>query len=725
VSRLEFRAEVADARPPSAWALASVAGAMLWITQQLAWWTVALQVAAILGSLALRRRPLAVQRSPVALNVGMMAIVAATIWLALGGHPATVNLAHFAALTQGLQLLDARPRKSEFLLVALSLFQVILASNLTDSLLFPPLLVVFLVATTWTLLVHTLRSEAIEAGDAPAAGAAINAGLLRMTLVASVASLALALVLFVMLPRLRSNMIQGGLGGDMAVAGFSDRVELGTIGRIRQDPTVVLRVETLRGETPPRDAAYWRGLAFDRFDGRRWSISTPSEDVRARRLVPGAPRFGLDVNGGREQDVTLVQRVIREPVEAGVLFSAGVPRHLQGGLERVEADPNGGLYAPRQVGERIRYTISTTGSRADDAGLARDRALPPRRRDRPRHPDLRFLELPDLAPQVETLAREITAGAASDAGRARALERWLRRQGRYTDAPPDMEGAGVADGSGRSPVERFLLGELAGHCEYFASGMVVLARSVGLPARLVNGFAGGRRNAFGGFVELARSDAHAWVEVHYEDAGWVRYDPTPPDLRLRAAAAASLGERLTELYSAVETWWFQRVVDFDSADQIRSLKAAWRAWRGWSRDGEHAGDGAPTGGSAGGLPDLRGSLEHAWPALLAAAAGVGLVLVGRRRAVRERPVPRAYARALRLLARRGLRPGPSETARGFALEVSARLPDPAAAAFGRLTEGYLAERFGGREAPGAGDDLERLRRALRGRAWPAEDQSAP
>lgn len=95
---------------------------------------------------------------------------------------------------------------------------------------------------------------------------------------------------------------------------------------------------------------------------------------------------------------------------------------------------------------------------------------------------------------------------------------------------------------GRSPVEGFLLGELSGHCEYFASGMVVLARSAGIPSRLVNGFAGGQRNEIGDFVEVTRADAHAWVEVHYEEAGWVRYDPTPPSLLDPRRVASESGE---------------------------------------------------------------------------------------------------------------------------------------------------------------------------------------
>ena len=127
-----------------------------------------------------------------------------------GGEPSTIALAHFAATTQGLQLLDARPRRTEYLLVALALFQVVLAANLTDSVFFTPLLIAFVFAAVWTLIVHTLRSEALEAGQPRELPRAFTPGLARTTLRSRRASRwLLAMVLFVALPRLRSNVVRG------------------------------------------------------------------------------------------------------------------------------------------------------------------------------------------------------------------------------------------------------------------------------------------------------------------------------------------------------------------------------------------------------------------------------------------------------------------------------------------------------------------------------------
>jgi transglutaminase-like putative cysteine protease len=674
--------------------MVSTASSTLWITRQLDLWALAGQAIAIVASLTLRRRPHPWQQSPVVLNLGMLAVVVATIAVAVSGKPSTVALAHFAALTQGLQLLDARPRRSEFLLVALALFQVLLASSLTDSVFFVPLLACFVVATAWTLIVHTLRTEALEAGMPSALPAAITPGLLRTTLLASTASIALALLLFVLLPRMESALARGtGFGASTALVGFSDRVELGDLGRLRQDRSVALRIETLKGEPPDLREAYWRGLAFDTFDGRSWSISPPRRHLVARSTELGV---GLQPRQGK---VNLIQRIVREPVASGVLFSAGDALVLHGPLRFVERDVNGGLYAASQARDRLRYTVSSQTRSPSDADLLHDRSRPPP------EDGARFLALSPFDPAVAGLAEQIVAGRAEDAARVRALENYLRRTGRYTDTPPRLS----ADDP-RSPVEAFLLGERAGHCEYFATAMVVLSRSLGIPARLVNGFAGGENNRIGGFIELSRSDAHAWVEVYYEKAGWVRYDPTPPDLRLRRSAG-SWFDPLRSLGSAVELWWFRRVVDFDRSDQLRALRGGWLTWRRL-----RTGEVPAKPRSFLSLGEWR--FAEVWVLRLIAGALVTLVATwllrrGCRRRRSSPTLPRSYARALRLLERRGLVREASATARDFARQVHGVVPPAAASAFDALTDAYLEERFGGRVALSARSQYRRLRAALR------------
>jgi transglutaminase-like putative cysteine protease len=689
VTRGAFRAPLDLPRPASAVLLVCVSTLTLAITGQVSLPVLTLQAAALAAALALRERPFAVQHSGWLLNLALLGAVVHALALVRGGAPWLVALAHFATLASGLTLLDARPRRSEFLLVVIALFQVVLASNLTDSVFFPLLLAAFLFSAVWTLLVHTLRVEALEAGDPLAATRALGPALLRLTLMASVLSLVLALGLFLLLPRLTPRAILPGGGAiPTAVSGFSDRVELGDVGRIRDDATRVLRVD-LGDARVPAEERYWRGLAFDRFDGRSWSISTPG-----RRSVSGSSEAGLSLSlpgAGPLQE----ERVVREPVESGVVFGLGDAVRFQGAVRRLERDANGGLYAPGSEGERMRYTLTSRGAARPEDVARDDRAAPPEGGER-------FLALPDLAPAIADLAAGITRGAATDLEKARRIESHLQRNGRYTDTPPALD-----PDSDRSPVEAFLLGALEGHCEYFASAMVVLARQSGLPARLVNGFAGGRTNPIGGFVEVARSDAHAWVEIHFASAGWVRFDPTPAAARLAAEVAPSLTARLADLASALELLWFERVVDFDRRDQIGALRSAWLAWRPEARDATERARAAERFRLA--APTLRDVVA----ALAAACAAVAVAAAWRARAARRGLACPSYAAALRLLARRGLVRAPATPARHFARSVAPALPPEASNAFATLTDAYLAERFGGAPSPRAGGALRSLRDSLR------------
>jgi transglutaminase-like putative cysteine protease len=383
------------------------------------------------------------------------------------------------------------------------------------------------------------------------------------------------------------------------------------------------------------------------------------------------------------------------------MFAMGRPRSFQGTVRVLERDSSGGFYAAGQRDERIRYTVGSRTPEFPEDALRLDRAVPePRQRGR-------NLQLPPMMLDVAGLAESIVADATNDADRVRAIERYLVINGKYTDEPPPPDPE-----SDLTPIELFLQGGMAGHCEYFASSMVVLARALGIPARLVNGFAGGHANRFGGFLEVARADAHSWVEVHYEKAGWVRYDPTPPDLRARAEVALTFSEQMQELASAIELYWYQRVIGFDRSDQIHAVKSAWLAWRE-ARDPRKAA-GAPRSKRGWGGIDYARLRPWILPVLGAMAVGFGMARMRWRRG-HAAGVPRVYREALRLLARRGLEREPQVTARAFARRVREETSENVSRAFDALTESYLSERFGGRRSPTAPDQLAALRNALKPR----------
>jgi hypothetical protein len=130
------------------------------------------------------------------------------------------------------------------------------------------------------------------------------------------------------------------------------------------------------------------------------------------------------------------------------------------------------------------------------------------------------LQLPgELPSRVGDLARRITAGSFSEVDRVNAIQAWLRANTTYDLSVP-------RDPVGADAVDHLLFGTRHGFCEQIASAMVVMLRTLGIPARLVTGYGSGTRNFLTGYIEVRESDAHAWVEVYYPHLGWAPYDPT-------------------------------------------------------------------------------------------------------------------------------------------------------------------------------------------------------
>src|SRR5207247_6617599 len=94
---------------------------------------------------------------------------------------------------------------------------------------------------------------------------------------------------------------------------------------------------------------------------------------------------------------------------------------------------------------------------------------------------------------------------------------------------------------GQDPLAHFLFETRAGHCEYFASAMAIMARTLGIPSREVNGFLPGEYNDLAGDYIVRASDAHSWVEVYFPGNGWQVFDPTPSSVETGGGFLRRLG----------------------------------------------------------------------------------------------------------------------------------------------------------------------------------------
>jgi transglutaminase-like putative cysteine protease len=284
--------------------------------------------------------------------------------------------------------------------------------------------------------------------------------------------------------------------------GFDERMDLRVRGDLPDD--LVMRV---RSSAP----SMWKGIVFGTYDGVSWQGSDEDAVDFAGEGPPYAYPLQFRSLGPR---APITQTFYMETELPNVIFAAGQPDTIwyEGGIT---IDALGGVRTPSTLTAGTVYSVSSTRGAASVEEL---RSLPPE--PAPDTIRAQYLQLPSSLPdRVARLARRITRGARTDVDRVLAIEDYLRSRYRYsTDSPIPP--------AGRDAVDHFLFDTDVGFCEQFASATAVMLRTLGIPARVVAGFAPGERNTFSGYYDVRASDAHAWVEVWFHNYGWYEFDPT-------------------------------------------------------------------------------------------------------------------------------------------------------------------------------------------------------
>jgi transglutaminase-like putative cysteine protease len=313
-------------------------------------------------------------------------------------------------------------------------------------------------------------------------------------------------------PQVRNPAYPAGSGGGgdapevnpEAYYGFAEELDLNFRGRLSQ--TVALKVRSPRRQ-------FWRGMAYDTFDGRRWSMAQPAEVTPLHTNPFTLPSAALAA-GRREITTLYVEKdqtnLILMPMHAAQLyFPTGT----------IMADPYDSYRSPVLLEKGMYYTvIATPPSRARGGA---DRELPPPERLKRAGLDAApYLSLPpSFSTRTRTLTQTITQGAAGPRERVQRLMRHL------ADYPYDLDIPAFP--AQADQLDHFLFEAKRGYCEHFATALALMAREAGVPTRLVTGYLPGTFNPFTGFYEVRTADAHAWVEAYFWGSGWVAFDPTP------------------------------------------------------------------------------------------------------------------------------------------------------------------------------------------------------
>ena len=282
----------------------------------------------------------------------------------------------------------------------------------------------------------------------------------------------------------------GGAAGSRGVQNYlSPGIDLDARGEL---PTTRLV------EVPADSPALWASTVMVDYTGRAWG---PGEEITSFSTVPRDPTGAHDLRRGAVPGLA-PGLADRTDAVRPLLPSLNLPLLAPGQPVSVRTDVEIGalgssMFVPAGPGRP--YVISSNVTVVEPVTPA-DTALP--------------ASVPD---RVRDLARKLTRGAATVEGKVSAIEDYLHAHQRYrldSPVPDDDEDA----------VDDFLFESHEGFCEHFASAEAVLLRAVGVPARLVTGFAGGSREGTGRV--LRGSDAHAWVQVHVGDGRWLWSDPT-------------------------------------------------------------------------------------------------------------------------------------------------------------------------------------------------------
>lgn len=336
---------------------------------------------------------------------------------------------------------------------------------------------------------------------------------------------------FAAIPQPRGNRGSGG-SGVAGQRGVLPRSFLLDEGPELLETVVMTATVSCSGSCQPALPGYhWRAGSYDIYTGRGWALSSERDvEVAAGELI--GDQLAEEEVG--EQGSEGTGEIVRQQVEwvfdqREIRYSLGYPLRFDQPVVAAWRGPGDFSRVWGQPDTPMTYTVETIVPRATAAQLRQSRL-----EDIPPNILARYTALPDMTPQrIHNLATELTnlqSPNATSFDKARAIEQFLRQYDYNLDVerpPPDVD-----------VVDYFLFDAQEGYCDYYASAMVVLARSAGLPARLGTGFLQQPADE-NGYQTVRQENSHSWAEIYFAGYGWIEFEPTAPFVSPHDIAAAS------------------------------------------------------------------------------------------------------------------------------------------------------------------------------------------
>ncbi len=602
---------------------------------------------------------------------------------------ATVHLVLFVML---IRLFSAQKDRDYYFLGVLAFLMLLASAALTIQAEFIVGMGAFTVTGVVTVILMEMRHTettsgtlAVSSRKMPSAQP-VTASILRASPAIAVAILLLGGVIFFLLPRNSSGYLRSYAPNDSISTGFSDQVRLGRIGEIQRSDALVMHIQ-IEGDHNGAHDLKWRGVALNLFDGRTWS--NPQTLHIVPRLPDGSFRLAPRAT---VRPPAIEYRVLMEPLNTNVFFLAPTAQTIRGNFRLLAGDDADAVFDVDAEHPPNVYNATSDLGQPSLAELRQAHGVAP--------PDILLddLQLPRLDARIARLAQQITASAGTNYDKAAAIESYLKSNFGYT--------LQLSSNVPRDPLAEFLFVRKRGHCEYFASSMAVMLRTLRIPARVVNGFRRGEFNQLTGEYVIRGRDAHSWVEAYFPGYGWITFDPTPSD-----GADGGLGRAALYL-DALSSFWREWVINYDPAHQFSLAmnishhgQMRWFDLQEWARAKYNAMLNAARQAQIEAIRSPKKWIVGAATTLVLLGVLIGLVryataitgAIGRwRKTTRPQDAPSTaaaiwYERLIRRVAKRGLHKRPGQTPQEFVGSIADK---KLRIQIERFTTHYESARFG-------------------------------
>jgi transglutaminase-like putative cysteine protease len=536
--------------------------------------------AAVVALVTVDRDPKLGLSRPMANVLALGSISLIVLEYAMDENQTLLALGHWLVYLQLIKMFLPKTIEDDWFLILLGLMQVLVGGVMSQSDSVGIALFAWALTALWVLHLFSLHRDARRVQQPPGTTVTpaldlsepypglIDARFVFAVLRVAALTLLLGGAIFLMMPR-RVSMGNSARGQPISkhLTGFDDTVELGQLGEILENDTIVLSVEFFEGgpegqttRIKPVDEPLWRGVTLGTYKNRRWSRQS-----RRPASFPQPPLM-------KESDPkTLIQQIRMEPTDGLVLF--GIRPMVE-----VSA-PRGNDPEVSAVDGTLSRSESRTGMYEYSVVSTTDLNGPQIKES---FPDEEMLEVylsinPELKAELRKISEPLVAAIDPKdwAARGRALEAYLRDSGTFAyTLQIDVIDPNI------DPVLDFIRNRHQGHCEYFASALALMLRSIDIPTRMVNGFKGGDWNDLAGVMTVRQKHAHSWIEmlapwdrkVRFPRPRWISLDPTPANER--EASVRSMGGftgNFRQVNDFIRYLWVFYVVGYNAERQKRIL----------------------------------------------------------------------------------------------------------------------------------------------------------